>query len=113
MKHYIYETSPVDCFDGMMTLDEFVAKVAKESVEGTFTDLHSTLWNAMLCAAKVFQFCEFDGILRDKVYVFALPIPSCETLIGFVFKQDNNGTSFICSPIALPDYIEGELKAYH
>lgn len=44
------------------------------------------------------------------VYVFYLPNPGNQnTYFGFVWKQSNNGTTYICSPVALPWISEQDL----
>lgn len=43
----------------------------------------------------------WEGNVRDEVHVFFVPDES-EFGIGFVWKQENNGTTFIVSTVPLP-----------
>lgn len=55
----------------------------------------------------------WEGDIRsDNLYVFGLPYPALTTTrIGLVWKQHNNGTSFVCSPLEIPWLKEYEIGA--
>jgi len=43
----------------------------------------------------------WEGIIRDnKIYVFFLPFPS-SVIFGLAWKQENNGTTYVWSPVEL------------
>jgi hypothetical protein len=44
----------------------------------------------------------FDGILREEPRVFWMPDGSGDFCCGFVFKQNENGITYVISPVQLP-----------
>ena len=92
---FIYQTGPQDYFGGMQTV-----KQAAKEYELSIDEL---IRSAMKCAYVVAKangsYWEGDiGELR----IIGLPDPdNCRAIIVFIWKQDNNGTTFICSPVEL------------
>ena len=43
----------------------------------------------------------WEGGFREEPRVFLVP-DECDFLIGFVIKQDNNGTTYVMSPVEMP-----------
>lgn len=90
---FYYATPALDYFDGMVPVDEYV--------KGYHPDIVGVITAAML-AAKAMQ-KQWDGDIRGReFYVFALPDPdSARARIGLVWKQDNDGGTFVASPVHL------------
>lgn len=100
---YQYMLPPIDGFIGAIQLDEF-----KKSLEISdhreeseyFSKGAGRILAELELEMKTLK--EWEGDIRNKeIYVFAVP-DEMETSIGLVWKQDNNGTTFIISPVELP-----------
>ena len=52
-------------------------------------------------AETAFKSILWEGDVREGPYYFAMPGES-ELDIGYIVKQDNNGSCFVASPIELP-----------
>ncbi|HCT4984470.1 TPA: hypothetical protein OTZ20_002895 [Pseudomonas aeruginosa] len=108
MRWYVYEVSPIDYgWNFPQSLSDVIARfnadcsddVPKEqgydlSMLKSFVDD----WDSakMAAASK-----GWEGDFRHKPVVFWIPIED-RFEYGFVFKQDNNGTTFVVSPVVLP-----------
>lgn len=96
---FIYETPPQDIFSGMKKFSDEVRHGKEASL---ITDL---LKGYMYCAYYLLKAkgCSWEGDIRDDdIYFFSIPDPdNARELFGYVWKQDNNGTTFICSPIQI------------
>jgi hypothetical protein len=109
--YYIYQTAPVDYFQGLVRITD----VAREYVltpedhrEGD-RELFNLFSLAMSCAHAVSRAkgSYWEGNI-SVFYVFALPDPDASPPhYGLMWKQSNNGTTYICSPVPLP-WIEPE-----
>ena len=107
MDWIVYALGPIDHdWDKLKTVRETVADIA--NYEDEFTEAHDLntdsvrsfleSWDSAKDSAKR---SGWEGDFRHAPYVFWLP---SETGFdhGFVFKQDNNGTTFVVSPQELP-----------
>lgn len=110
--HAYYVSSPIDSWGGLKTIKETVQTLAEEFEggncaewlaecdEATSLDIQEFLanWDSAKVAAKD---AGWEGDFREPPMVFWLP---CETecRYGFAFKQENNGSTFVVSPLALP-----------
>ena len=107
MDWIVYVLGPIDHdWDKLKTVRETVADIA--NYEDEFTEAHDLntdsvrsfleSWDTAKAAATK---SGWEGDFRHAPYVFWLP---AETGFdhGFVFKQDNNGTTFVVSPQDLP-----------
>ena len=114
--YFIYETPPIDYFLGMMPLSQYIKKSIAMEMEHESEDT-STITNilSMVCEAiiKVKDATIWEGDFNTKMYVFAIPdVDNTDMKIGFVWKQENNGTSFVVSPVSLP-WLDQYLKVYY
>ena len=134
MSHYIgctkqmfcYETSPLDHFQGLTGLTEEVDRI--NQVHRNKNIRHARLMElfafVMFCAREISKknSC-WEGDIRhyigndewhyyeNNAYIFSIPNPDYATCsYGMIWKQDNNGSTFICSPVELPHLAEGALK---
>ena len=113
---FIYETDPLDYFDGMVPLDEAIQKRANDDTTppGWGIGINEIIHFIMFCAYKVAKKKTFwEGDIRgNNIYLFSLPDPdSVSSRLGLIWKQDNNGTTFICSPVEIPWLKEYLVKA--
>lgn len=105
---HVYEISPIDInWEFLRTVEETAAILAKryarEQVTGVefgadpdFSGFIATWKSAQDAAAAA----GWEGDFRCDPVVFWLP---CDTEFdfGFVIKQDNNGTTYVVSPVFL------------
>ncbi len=95
-KYYHYETGPIDAFWGCIPIEEFLNSEEEQGINctGIITRL----------MRECRKFGAWEGDMNRGVLVFALPCDSgrLEMEIGFIWKQSNNGTTFIISPRELP-----------
>lgn len=118
--YYIYIISPIDCFENSMNIEQYARK---ELDNYFFGDSDLTLGGLFL---GDYSCPDFETILskyekakldisstskqrgvaweldfRGDPVMFSVP---CESKfeVGFVIKQDNNGTTFVASPVPLP-----------
>ena len=107
---YYYETSSVDYFFGMLTFDEFCSQVQKETED--CEQIIGYTQDKLKEAEEYFRFNSmWEGDIKSGPVIFAIPDPDCASYReGFVWKQHNNGTSFIASPCPIPWLEEYRLK---
>lgn len=109
---YFYATPPQDFFDGMVSLAKLIREKSitidydeKDKVYPHIIDNYELLKIVVTCAFVVSKKgSHWEGDIRgEDIYLFSLPDPdNCSEKIGIVWKQENNGTTFICSPVELP-----------
>lgn len=63
------------------------------SISSVYTQYH----NALRCAKEA----GWEGDHREPPRYFVIPAET-DFYIGFIFKQDNSGVTFVISPISLP-----------
>lgn len=113
MTHFIYRIGPIDAgWDYLPTVEEVAKKVAIENIaDATSKDpLHyesyenfDKFMDAFRSAKSIAKCTGWEGDYRlyEGPRVFFLPSESTFEY-GFVWKQDNNGSTFVISPIELP-----------
>lgn len=107
MNWIVYALGPIDHdWDMLKTVRETVAEIARHDDELTPPhDLDSERVQSFLqsweSAKKAARASGWEGDFRHAPCVFWLPSET-DFVHGFVFKQDNNGTTFVVSPQELP-----------
>ncbi len=110
MKWHTYEISPIDI--GWRSLNSVwdtaqqlgarsaltQAKADGDGEEGTTSSYFLEAWKSAKDAAGE---AGWEGDFRNDPCVFWIPNDT-EFSFGFVVKQDNNGTTYVMSPVALP-----------
>ena len=98
---FIYETGPLDWFDGMVPVCKAIRDAQHQDRDDSALEIVSLM---MLCAYKVARATSWEGDIRDdNIYLFSLPDPDFDsTRMGLIWKQDNNGSTFTCSPVEIP-----------
>jgi hypothetical protein len=114
MAWHVYEIPPVDFgWRFLKTVAETAADlgasdggqaVSGASHEGPSVGEFASNWKAAQEAARDKG---WDGDFRQPAVVFWIP-GDTEFTYGFVFKQDNNGTTYVVSPVALPSVAQLE-----
>ncbi|CRN68984.1 hypothetical protein AX279_17715 [Pseudomonas sp. J237] len=108
MNWLVYEILPVDFgWEHLRTVQQTLADItsAPETIsdESQKLDLSEALqfsakWEAAKTAAREHG---WEGDFRHDPRVFWLP-GETKFDLAFVFKQDNNGTTYVVSPVVLP-----------
>lgn len=107
MKWHVYDLIPIDFgWQHSKTVREALAEIAESQEEFDHPDGLNTkgakafleAWESAKAAATVKG---WEGDFRQDPIVFWLPSGHGFDY-GFAFKQDNNGTTFVVSPHALP-----------
>ena len=108
MKLYCYHVAPIDHWTGALTAEQLLSTFVKD-FDG---DWHAV---SAFCsemaqledrAQENFKKIGWEGDLRDGPYYFSVPGDS-QMAIGYVIKQDNNGSTFVASPVPLPSLDDG------
>lgn len=110
MAWYVYELSPIDHgWENLKTVEETVTYIRSieenaKAVEplGDITPTSSEFLEAWEHAQEEAREYNWEGDFRHAPKVFWLPHSDNYFAFGFVFKQDNNGTTFVVSPVDLP-----------
>lgn len=113
-KYFVYKGGPIDSFIGTFILDDFIDHLRiyseddpiaeNEFSEGEYRlDSESAVGFADVTAYMRF-FTEND--LREPIRLFVIP-GSLNMQYGFITKLNNNGETYIFSPVKL-DYLEIE-----
>jgi len=107
---YVYCVDPIDFgWENLSTVAETaarlgaataVAAVDKQKHAGPLLDVSEFL-HAWEVAQVTASGAGWEGDFRDDPVVFWIPYAD-GFRFGFVFKQDNNGTTFVLSPVEMP-----------
>lgn len=104
---HVYDIPPVDFrWEHLQTVDEVRRQLAERRSAGSETTFDlagfDSAWADAQAAA---QDAGWEGDHRNAPVVFWVPAEQ-EFEFGFVLKQDNNGTTFVVSPVELPHLAE-------
>ena len=113
MNWHVYEISPIDFrWEYLSTIKQVACSIVKGANE--YIDQHLDLNVTDLNVTELQKFIDswetakrlavdkgWEGDFREDPRVFWVPSEGCFDY-GFAFKQDNNGTTYVISPIALP-----------
>ncbi|RZK42273.1 MAG: hypothetical protein EOO61_05505 [Hymenobacter sp.] len=102
---YIYEMNPIDIWSGWIRLEDAIAEPGKYDIAGSSTstdekeiidELREKLDYVKYLLARHTPW-EGDG----RVYLTSMPT-EVDGFLVFAIKQDNNGTTYLASPIEYP-----------
>ena len=108
---YVYETLPIDFgWEHLPSVDDIARQLGAteasmraeghDCYEGTSLDHFLAVWDSAKSAARDHG---WEGDFRHKPVVMWIPQKATGGFcFGFVFKQDNNGSTFVVSPVPLP-----------
>lgn len=99
---YAYSLIPIDFgWDHLKTVNETISNIAQSAGNDRMQEEVTTFLNDWSLAQEKAKKLGWEGDFRGEPRVFWLPFES-ELKYGFVFKQDNNGDTFVVSPVDLP-----------
>lgn len=99
--YYRYACPPIDYFDGCMTVEQHFAN--KTAGDDGQVDLVAIITDLHLLVREMHSMPTWEGDVTEGPFIFSLPDPHRSIMeIGFVWKQENNGTTFVLSPFQLP-----------
>lgn len=107
MDWHTYEIAPIDFgWENLKTVQETAAALLEKSESSTCkNDIDSSELQAFLrsweTAKDAASKSGWEGDFRDQPVVIWIPAET-EFSYGFVFKQENNGTTYIISPVEMP-----------
>lgn len=102
---FIYQIAPIDLWWGVHTLKSLKKQLKKLHGPKDITrhiimnDLEVFMENCKEEVKKAVG-SYWDGDVREGPFVFSIPY-DVEMKLGFAWKQDNNGTTYVCSPVEL------------
>lgn len=111
MSRYVYEMPPIDHdWERLETVEEAAARIAATEAKALL--VHPDAYDGMELKEFLARWQDaqnhavgWDGDFRGSPRVFWLPVEST-FVCAFVFKQDNNGTTYVVSPVELPHLAE-------
>lgn len=110
MSYFTYQVAPIDWgWEQLRTVEDTARALADVDVRERLSgeaiyiadpslDTFLARWDAAKDSARR---SGWEGDFRQGPYVFWVPTED-GMQFGFVFKQDNNGTTFVVSPVELP-----------
>lgn len=104
MKLYCYHIAPIDFWYGAMNGEELMLSIYRNGEVG-FRGKDAVIKGVQQLihdAEKAFRTIGWEGDVRQGPYFFAVPSDT-EMQLGYMLKQDNNGSCFIASPVELPE----------
>lgn len=111
MTWYVYELGPIDFgWEHLASVEETAARIggdeARASVAPHTVDISGPTVAEFLASWSSAQVAARDrgweGDFRNDPVVFWVPAVEVEFTYGFVLKQDNNGMTYVVSPVPLP-----------
>jgi hypothetical protein len=107
---HVYEILPIDFgWEHCPTVENYFASLAKEVFHGYApSDELTKFKDDFERAQKLARQKGWGGDFRGDPHVFMVPV-ELEFTYAFAWKQDNNGTTFIVSPVELPHLKQLEL----
>jgi hypothetical protein len=109
MKRFYYEVGPIDFWDGWTRLNDFLASPKHSGAWDPSGDRAVNLLAGLISNAVAAGHSIADMSNIRDVYVSGAPMPDGGSVFLAV-KIDNDGTTFISSPVELPWLREGLLR---
>jgi len=85
-KSWLYTIPPIDDFTGVFSLEHTTNRTFMECLSEAISD---------------FQFADIHWTSTTQEFIFALP-GDHGTALGVIIKEQDNGTTYVWSPIPLP-----------
>ena len=97
---YTYEIPPIDFgWGSLKTVKETLLEMFEDENQEDSLDIFALDWRESQLSARKKG---WEGDFRCGPKVFWIPMNGDKMVYGFVFKQDNNGITFVVSPVPLP-----------
>jgi len=102
MDFHVYGITPIDFgWEHCPTVADYYSSLARNEFEGyTDIDILKQFKSDFETAKKLALDKGWEGDFRGAAHVFLVPTEN-EFSYGFAWKQDNNGTTYVISPVAL------------
>lgn len=100
---HVYSRYPIDFWSGWMREDEYLQSLVRE--HHSSGGLATAIRGYEDFRDEGFQMARkigWEGDIRQGPFIAGLPTYDGDGLIMIAWKQDNNGETFILSPIQLP-----------
>lgn len=120
MEWFTYEIGPIDHgWELSETVSQFLRRIGESELLRNIERLHHSKPNGDDFGDEVIDASSFVALyqsawsecgaaaydeLRQEPQVFAVPSEGMLEL-GFIFKEDNNGTTYVVSPVPLPHLV--------
>jgi hypothetical protein len=105
MTTFAYSVNPMDFgWENLPTLQQHIANVTQHCFEDYPKSTINPIQTLLDFVEKGFKAAKqvgWEGDARGNIYVWFLP-NEYEPMLGLVWKQENNGDTFIVSPVRLP-----------
>lgn len=100
---FCYVIDPIDHWELAKSFEEFIDEL-EQSVSDEDEEYRIRAELFLVGAKKLARKNGWEGDITEGPYVFGIPPNDSEPnfLMGVAWKQGNNGTTFVCSPIPLP-----------
>ena len=99
-KYYIYELSPIDYWNGCVSLAQHLMRM-QHSDYFEIEEFQAEIIKIAKMFCAVGNMTAWEGDIKEGVYVFSVPRNEVDMLTGYIWKQNNNGTTFCVSPMRL------------
>jgi hypothetical protein len=96
---FVYDCGPIDWWVGWATEKEFLAQLAALQFGEEATSAYHHRRHAGLVLARK---AGWEGDMREGPFVAGLPSEPGTFEYLIAWKQDNNGQTFVVSPVRLP-----------
>lgn len=98
---FIYETVPIDHWQGWLTMPEAAAKLCVDGLGFTHEEELRHLADNLEEAKRLAKAAGWEGDMREGPFVSMLPNQDNTVSYVIAWKQDNNGSTFVASPYQL------------
>lgn len=104
MALHVYQILPIDFgWEQCPTVEEYYAALAKEELHGhTRPEALKQFKDDFRQAKELASDKGWEGDIRGDAHVFMVPAEG-EFIYGFAWKQENNGTTYVVSPVEFPN----------
>jgi hypothetical protein len=103
MNLYAYHLPPIDFgWNHLKTVSETITNFTHDEEYECKISEFLRIWEL---SKNLSEEILWEGDFRESPRVFWIP-SELKMIFGFVFKQDNNGSTFVVSPVELPFLIE-------
>lgn len=100
MTQIVYEIAPIDFgWERLKSVEQTLLEMFDDETCESDIGRFAKDWHK---AKELAKKKGWDGDFRQQPAVFWMPWHELEMVYGFVFKQENNGITYVVSPVKLP-----------
>lgn len=100
MAMYVYHLSPIDFWHPWKTESAYLEDIKQDGYNASHWEKAYTAFKAK--AMELGKAAGWEGDIRQGPFIGGLPMDVDDSRYCLAWKQDNNGTTFIASPVKLP-----------